>query len=246
MALEVLCYWFWPKLIHSINCPIIAPNICTACENDRFLKFASCVEAGECGIGYYGNSVKRECQPCPGACRTCDDGEACTACRDDYYLKDGECAATCGQGYYKGNNKCQPCSENCKRCSNDMDCHVCKDSFLLKGESLCYRSIFKALFQNWDGRGGCSISAARLRTTNPFMHCMSHSTQRWSSEIITTLVLIGNLSCLMRIQPVLRQDCYCYCSFCPLFDMTPHSKHSEVIRSHITARHLSSHRFKEK
>lgn len=48
-----------------------------------------------CGPGFYGNSVNRECSGCPSVCLTCLDTNNCLSCTSGLFLQYGACVNSC-------------------------------------------------------------------------------------------------------------------------------------------------------
>lgn len=58
--------------------PYVLFSLTALCQPGTFLKNMYCVP--NCGPGFYGNTVSRECEKCAPNCRTCLDGDVPTKC----------------------------------------------------------------------------------------------------------------------------------------------------------------------
>lgn len=69
---------------------------------------------------------------CPTNCISCSIQKICSECADDYFLKDGHCTKTCGNGFYANTSSrtCEKCSDGCMSCTDANTCNACSDDFL--------------------------------------------------------------------------------------------------------------------
>ncbi|PIK61372.1 putative proprotein convertase subtilisin/kexin type 5 isoform X1 [Apostichopus japonicus] len=137
-----------------------APNICTACENDRFLKFASCVEADgqcvtDCGPGF--TAVNSNCWSCHPSCGTCSgpDEDECLTCLDASLspLK-GQCHGQCGLGQYQDTTtgSCKSCNSRCLTCNGpgSSECLSCDYYYFRSNDGQCVISCPEEYFEDFE------------------------------------------------------------------------------------------------
>ena len=126
-------------------------NKCTNVKKCIYSSFGTCIE---CDEGYYYNKFNNTCMEMNEQflnCKyTCEDGEKCCECKDDFYLfennslcydntkedvyincafvENSKACNRCINGYYLG-SKDKKCSkiENCKISENESKCYECDD-----------------------------------------------------------------------------------------------------------------------
>ena len=119
------------------NCEICASNTnCNKCLNNFVIQSGKCQD--RCNKFY----VERngQCFKCNDPnCVTCDQLtlDTCKRCDENYVLKNNQCIADCGSGFFKfaieeKNNVCQPCSSKCESCTSATKCDKCMTGAYLK------------------------------------------------------------------------------------------------------------------
>ena len=138
-----------------MNCRTTNDNCkCDACHDEYYLENYQCLKCDDncktysdtntnsisCNIGYYLSS-SNSCEECPNNCKECVNENACTSCKDNYFLYNNKCyecklncktpidncrCVICNDGYYFKNYQCLKCDSNCKTCLNkDNYCIRC-------------------------------------------------------------------------------------------------------------------------
>jgi hypothetical protein len=121
--------------------------------DDRFmLKNNTCVlkENENCETGYYYDVIAKQCKFCDIKCAECStlSSTDCLACSEKRpYLKDGECVAQCGVGFYlnKNINYCLQCNEKCLSCDEQNKCTSCVFGYSLNENSECTQLLLNGL-----------------------------------------------------------------------------------------------------
>ncbi|CAJ1378543.1 unnamed protein product [Effrenium voratum] len=144
-----------------------AADVCVECKNHAFLTPDSkCEEA--CPDGYWAKPGVRGiggmCEPCPSTCFKCLSPLQCTVCKDQYYLEDEQCIATCPDGeYHVGDTNigrvCEPCPSKCKSCVSPEVCTECEDSTFLNPDSTCQSTCPDGFYNNFVGETGSNCPA---------------------------------------------------------------------------------------
>lgn len=82
------------------------PTTSVACTNGQYLKDGVCV--GNCGSGYYPDSLSGRCQRCSANCQACFTANFCIQCASGYDSLNGECRPTtsCGSGQFQYDDEC--------------------------------------------------------------------------------------------------------------------------------------------
>lgn len=130
-----------------LQCSGPSSSQCTACMNST-LHLGSCVD--QCPQGTFAERGALDyCRPCPQSCAQCDSLEHCTECLGVLHLQDGQCRASCDDGYsfrfstfwfafdtcfsryYSDRGVCVRCHGSCAACSGPLatDCTRCATGF---------------------------------------------------------------------------------------------------------------------
>lgn len=114
--------WF-PDASDYNNCKV-CPNECIQCN--------TATSCNSCKNGYYINIDK--CLPCDTNCVTCTaTSTKCLSCTSSLYLRNFQCVASCGAGYYEIPGKiCNQCPPGCTTCTSS-ECQSCDSGFKKKG-----------------------------------------------------------------------------------------------------------------
>lgn len=89
-----------------------------------------------CPDGFYAKG--KACFLCNDSCSTCSGAsDKCHTCSNGYYMKNDECVAKCGRGYYLGLHAlCRKCDPSCSSCDGKPDnCTSCDPPMYKKGSS---------------------------------------------------------------------------------------------------------------
>jgi len=141
-------------------------NNCRSCPNGEFLKVSKCfvtcglgwfadttdnnnckecpiqcvqcnslTSCNSCKNGYFLSTDK--CLSCDSNCVTCTSASTkCLSCASTLYLRNFECVAACGDGFYEVTGKiCNQCPPGCTTCTAS-ECLTCDSGFKKKG-SVC-------------------------------------------------------------------------------------------------------------
>lgn len=121
------------------NCEIcVDGDSCSACKPTFQQKVdeisPDCSET-LCKLREY-RDANGHCHYCGDNCRSCSDGESCSACDNAFYQEDPSSMRDCNpefcsHGKYSNpdNGHCLPCGENCSICQNAISCSKCADTF---------------------------------------------------------------------------------------------------------------------
>mmetsp|Transcript_18594 Transcript_18594/g.55112 ORF Transcript_18594/g.55112 Transcript_18594/m.55112 type:complete len:1651 (+) Transcript_18594:269-5221(+) len=128
---------------------------CEFCREEAYLLNGACVPV--CPPGYRSRGqgfYRRNCERLSSTvtcvdkelhCHSCANSTSCSFCREEHYLLDGVCVATCpagyverGQGFYRRRCEIDPfaCIERrggCHTCANSSACVLCRDQRYLHG-----------------------------------------------------------------------------------------------------------------
>ena len=114
-------------------CTATKDTVCTKCKECAVGSYESkacsakadseCTVCETCGAGKYLEKYCKGkdatvCQDCATNCKSCTGpGAMCTACEDNFHLKDGICVDKCGAGMFSSANKvCTNCHSTCESC----------------------------------------------------------------------------------------------------------------------------------
>eukprot|EP00037_Helgoeca_nana_P015381 m.143609 g.143609 ORF g.143609 m.143609 type:complete len:1808 (+) comp22992_c0_seq3:230-5653(+) len=140
-------------------CHVCADNTtCSFCREAHFLHFGECIAACPTGFlprgrGNYRKYCEAEqvvsgvtvsCEAGVNQCHSCANETTCDFCREEHYLLDGECVASCpigyagvGQGLYRRRcmalnmGTCTDGVNQCHECINSTVCSFCRESYYL-------------------------------------------------------------------------------------------------------------------
>jgi hypothetical protein len=101
---------------------------CKTCVLGLFNFNSSCVP--KCPDNMFPNKSGK-CKRCGNNCTNCRDSKTCSKCAAEHFLKDGQCPAKCGSGWYASYqpNVCNKCQVGCVSCTNGKTCDVCDKGF---------------------------------------------------------------------------------------------------------------------
>ena len=152
---------------------------CTQCRDQHYLHQGQCIATCPDGFTAVGNGrfnrVCREetpdvCQARVNNCHACSsDGQRCVQCRNQAYLMDGVCAATCVEGWTMqghgnfnrvcinsvsgtgdGPRLCVNKRDGCHRCTDSATCEFCREEQYLY-EGTCHQSCPDGYTQQGSG-----------------------------------------------------------------------------------------------
>ncbi|XP_070543437.1 proprotein convertase subtilisin/kexin type 5-like [Ptychodera flava] len=114
---------------------------CLSCVKPQFLQDYTCKV--ECMAGFYGDHVEDvdgeevlECRRCHFNCKTCHGpmADECIECEDHLIMRDHECVADCGSGFYVNNGECRACHITCEKCTGPEinKCESCPEGKFLQ------------------------------------------------------------------------------------------------------------------
>ncbi|KAJ7327207.1 hypothetical protein JRQ81_016966, partial [Phrynocephalus forsythii] len=88
---------------------------CIRCAAGRVLHGEHCVL--ECPSSYYADSAQR-CRACHKSCAACAGplSTQCTSCSFPLALRQAQCLAACGEGFYQDHTICRGCHSSCREC----------------------------------------------------------------------------------------------------------------------------------
>ena len=152
---------------------------CSECKH--YLLDNACSTNCQTNSGYYTylqDGYISICAHCASEnCGTCsNDGSICIQCKNQYYLQEGICLQSCGDGYYAQGFQCLKCMEYCQKCDKANNCDLCdskqnKYKFLSSGDYTC-QSPISGMYLN--------------STTNTLENCISNCAEcNSSTECIT-------------------------------------------------------------
>ncbi|XP_061078529.1 proprotein convertase subtilisin/kexin type 5 [Conger conger] len=99
---------------------------CLSCAPGRYLEEGRC--SSNCSLGSYA-AQDGTCRRCGAHCNACADAHSCYRCSFLYLLLDGECKASCPEGFFEDldEGRCVPCHSTCGTCSGPLqdDCETC-------------------------------------------------------------------------------------------------------------------------
>lgn len=117
---------------------------CDSCNSGYSLNNGTCTTTCPDGSSSYSGI----CKQCTVAdCKYCIDSPShCTACKNNFYLKDNKCVTECGDYYIadpnKPNKECVKCqTNNCLTCSDISTCTHCGNNHVLQNKQClpdCY------------------------------------------------------------------------------------------------------------
>ena len=133
-----------------------------SCVNGLCIAPGTQADCVACKKDYYISYTPTECLPCDISCNRCTgsgnrncincakssylEGNICVYCGDNYiykdgkcqcdkgfFLKNGECLADCGEGYFKNlkHKRCVACHSDCSICTSLEECQACVSGFRL-------------------------------------------------------------------------------------------------------------------
>ena len=165
--LNGLCYYTClNNLVDNGYGGCVAKSNISTCSSGQFLLNANCLNL--CPVGYFGNTLSKNCENCPTNCNECVNSQQCTSCAASYTLtSQSQCTTKpvsfCSPGLYELNNncfsncpityfannansKCESCPSNCNQCTDSSTCTICSLNYFVNSQGGC--SIKSSLCQS--------------------------------------------------------------------------------------------------
>lgn len=108
--LNGLCYYTCVNnLVDNGYGGCVTQSTTSQCSSNQYLLNGTCLNL--CPIGYFGNTVTKNCELCQSNCNQCANAQQCTSCASNYILNSqGQCTSQplslCSAGLYELNNNC--------------------------------------------------------------------------------------------------------------------------------------------